>query len=231
MTHLPKHIQRYVAWHERALANLERRMNHLFDLLAKANFNPGQLRLPAGNPDGGQWVSDGDTADDAPEVDAADGEDPAIELIAGKPLTPGSIRSLFRDYGGHHIVPLAEALLRGNLLSPEAVDVLSKNTVGGDGRLKDQSDTENPHRGRTTAHRESSQAIRELTERYIKENGIDKSNLMTGDQARKLVEGVENSNDPRIRDYLRSLREYAGKLGEPGRARSRGIGRGNRGRE
>ena len=220
MTQLPHHIQRHVRWHNQAMAELERHFNRLIGLLAKANFNPAQLRIAAGNPDGGQWTND----------EAGDSST-GLQPIAGKPLPPGSIRSLFRDYGGHHIFPLAEALLRGNLLSPEAVDVLSQRTIGANGELNERGDADNPHRGRTTAHREYSAAVREATDRFIKENGIDRNNPMSGEQAQRLVETVRNSNDPRINRFLTSIDDYIRDGGNSGRARPRGIGRSGRGRE
>ncbi len=108
-------------------------------------------------------------------------------------MPPGSIRSLFRDYGGHHIFPLAEALLRGNLLSADAVDVLSKNTIGSDGQLKDQQDPANPHRGFNKPQREYSVAVREFADQFMKENSIDRNNPMTGEQAQRLVKALETS--------------------------------------
>ena len=220
MTQHPDHIQRYVRWHGQAMAELERQFNRLIDLLQKANFNPAQLRIPAGRPGGGEWT-DGETGE------PSDG----LNLVGGKPLPPGSIRSLFRDYGGHHIFPLAEALLRGNLLSPDAVDVLSQRTIVANGELKDQGNPDNPHRGRTTEHRAYGVAVREATDRFIKENGIDRNNPMTGEQAQRLVETVRNSNDPRISRFLTSIDDYMRNDGISGRARPRGIGRGGRGRE
>ncbi len=202
-------------------------MNHLFALLEKANFNPAQLRIPIGNPDAGQWVTDAD--DDAggnPTEDQAH-----LELIAGKPLPPGGIRSLFRDYGGHHVFPLAEAQLRANVLSPEAIDVFSKETLGSGGQLKNQDDPDNPHRGRTTKHIEYSQGVRELTDRFIKDNGIDRNSPMTGDQARRLLEEIDNSKDPRIRRFTDAINQFIDKGGRENGPRLRGLGRGSRGRE
>lgn len=146
-------------------------------------------------------------------------------------MPPGSIRSLFRDYGGHHIFPLAEALLRGNLLTPDAIDVLSKNTIGSDGQLKDQQDPANPHRGFNKAQREYGQAVHEVTDRFIKQNGIDRNNPMTGEQAQRLAKALETSSDTRISGYLESLKQYIYTDRSTGRPRVRGIGRGSRGQE
>jgi hypothetical protein len=38
---------------------------HLIALQRKANFNPNQPRVPAGNPDGGQWTGEGGGAGSA----------------------------------------------------------------------------------------------------------------------------------------------------------------------
>ncbi len=37
-------------------------------ILRKANFNPDEPRVPAGNPDGGQWTSDGGSANSSSDI-------------------------------------------------------------------------------------------------------------------------------------------------------------------
>jgi hypothetical protein len=127
------------------------------------------------------------------------------------------------------MVPLAETVLRGNVLSPDAIDELSRRTVGGDS-LKDQRDPDNPHRGRTTEHRDYSQAVRETTDRFIKDNGITKDNPMTREQAGRLADEVGNSKDSRIGNFLRSIETYVGRSGA-GNSRIRGPRGGGRGQE
>ena len=216
-------------------------------------FSPTQPRIPAGRPGGGQWT-DGDDGgggviNDVTDViatvldqidiedidlgpidgDIGDEPDNLLHLIAdrGSLLSPSAIRSLYRDYTGHHVVPLAETILRGNVLTPDAIDELSRRTVGGDG-LKDQRDPDNPHRGRTTEHRDYSQAVRETTDRFTKDNGITKDNPMTREQAGRLADEVANSKDARIKRFLRSIEDCVGRS-NTGNARirvPRGGGRG-----
>ncbi len=206
---------------DRALASLIRLglMELKRDSL-KANFHPGQLRVPGGNGrDSGTWARPRD----------AGGLDGLVHLVGGrlKPLAPSDITALYRSNGGHHVVPLAEAKLRSNVLSPDAVDVLSRSTIGSGGELKNQSDPDNPHRGRSAAHREHDKAAKEIAERFIKDNKITAANPMTRQQAHRLVDEVQNSKDPRIRSFHTALRNYMKELSPEGRKRRfRGGGRG-----
>ena len=96
--------------------------------------------------------------------------------------------------------------------------------------MKNQTDPDNPHRGRTAAHREYERGVRELTERFIKDNGIDRANPMTREQANKLVDAVESSKDPRVRGFPKSIDDYVGQSRQR-RARFRGFRGGGRGQE
>lgn len=120
----PDRQRRDPRWRETAIAELIRATSKLIDALdlyLDAKFNPGQLRVPAGNPDGGEWTTgEGSEADTS---DVPSDETLPIELIASKPIPPGAIQSLYRDYLGHHAFPLAEAQLRANVLSPDAIEV------------------------------------------------------------------------------------------------------------
>jgi len=49
---------RNINWHMRA-AVVEEKLHKLGRVLVKAGFEPNQPRVPAGNPDGGQWTSTG----------------------------------------------------------------------------------------------------------------------------------------------------------------------------
>ena len=49
---------RRVIWLLRA-RDIEIKLRHLAEAVAKAKFNPNELRVPAGNPDGGQWTDAG----------------------------------------------------------------------------------------------------------------------------------------------------------------------------
>ena len=89
----PEHDWRIVAAIRRAqcaiaAANVELALDRLADVWRKANFNPNQPRVPAGNPDGGQWTSES-------------GEEPGSTILAvgppgighnqGPPLEPPEI--------------------------------------------------------------------------------------------------------------------------------------------
>jgi len=62
-----------------ALAQLELRRLRLF--LAFKRFNPSQPRVPAGNPDGGQWTDGGGGAGAS-----------RIEFVSGRPRQGGGSR-------------------------------------------------------------------------------------------------------------------------------------------
>ncbi len=229
---------------ERVLVNLMR-----LAALEQKRFNPGQLRVPAGETGGGQWTDGDGSTPDAFDDAAIESGDPADETdddltwtetdretllhlaaSSGKPLPPGAIRSLYRDSTGHHLLPLAEVQLRSNILSPDAVDILSRRTLGSSGQLKDQSDPANPHRGRSAEHRAYSAGVNELTDRFIKDNGIDKANPMTREQAVRLGDAIDNSRDPRIRSFNDAVKSYIGQRSGrrgSGRSGSRGGGRGH----
>jgi hypothetical protein len=49
---------RRVAWLLRA-RDVELKLKNLAEAVAKANFNPNEPRVSAGNPDGGQWTNGG----------------------------------------------------------------------------------------------------------------------------------------------------------------------------
>jgi hypothetical protein len=49
---------RRIAWLLRA-RDVEIKLRHLADAVATAKFNPNEPRVPAGNPDGGQWTTGG----------------------------------------------------------------------------------------------------------------------------------------------------------------------------
>jgi hypothetical protein len=58
----------------------------------KANFNPDEPRVPAGNPDGGQWTSEGGSP--------AEGSDGPVRPIGEHGARSGTVWSDYRDDGG-----------------------------------------------------------------------------------------------------------------------------------
>jgi hypothetical protein len=111
---------------------------------------------------------------------------------------------------GHHFLP--QALWRKLPLAPETRKVFDKETSGHlhiRGHANDK------------AHRDYSDATEELMDRFMNEHNI-KPEDMTPDQARSLLKTIEESQDPRIRNY----RQYIQRLLLRYQLRT-GSGRGN----
>ncbi len=89
---------------------------------------------------------------------------------------------------GHHYVP--RGVFGKYLLPAEAREVLERATTG---PLKKRH-------GYNKKHRKYNLAVSEHFKRFLRENGI-RPERMTADQARRLVESVRNSTNPRIRNF------------------------------
>ena len=103
---------------------------------------------------------------------------------------------------GHHLVP--GEIYRSEPLQPETRKVFEEETLG---PLRAQ--THNNGDG----HSEYNRAVREAFDRFKAEDGIARSEDMTPAQARKFVDEVRGSIDPRIRQFnmriiMRELRFY-----------------------
>jgi hypothetical protein len=101
-------------------------------LLRKANFNPAQLRIPAGQPGGGQWTSDGGGGD-ASETNP---NDASIVPVAGK-------LDALRRFGKLTAQEFASRFCRGSIkgqLPGEFKDVAIEDIIniarGGDHRAR-----------------------------------------------------------------------------------------------
>jgi hypothetical protein len=90
---------------------------------------------------------------------------------------------------GHHFLP--QALWRRLPLVPETRKVFDKETSGHLYIKGHENDK---------AHREYSKAIEEFMDQFMKENNI-KPEEMTPDQARSMLKAIEESQEPRIRNY------------------------------
>lgn len=66
---------------DRAFARCMAALRRHAEACRKANFNPNQPRVPAGNPDGGQWTSEENWSDLSHEANTDTGQEP-------KPQTP-----------------------------------------------------------------------------------------------------------------------------------------------
>ncbi|MGA8820076.1 MAG: hypothetical protein WB624_22545 [Xanthobacteraceae bacterium] len=143
--------------------------------LRKAGFNPNEPRVPAGNPDGGQWANDGRPPANESQVlsDAPDG---------------GWIPGAQYAADGHHWVP--KAVYGKYSLRPETKKVFDNSTSG---PLADDSVNR-----WNIEHRTYNEAVNEAFTAYLKKNTIV-ADQMTPEQAEEILGEVKGSTDPRIR--------------------------------
>jgi hypothetical protein len=143
--------------------------------LRKAGFNPSEPRVPAGNPDGGQWTNDGGhSADDS-------------RVLSDAPST-GWIPGAQYAADGHHWVP--KGVYEKEALKPEVKRVFENAKSG---PLADNSVNR-----WNVEHRNYNDAVQEDFNAFLQRNKIT-SQQMTPDQARQFVDEVFTSADPRIR--------------------------------
>lgn len=146
--------------------------------LSQHAYNPAQPRVPAGNPDGGQWTN---------VLGGFLGPGPAGEagVVGTEPIEVTA--------EGHHFVP--QALIRRESLAPETRRVFEDAKTG-------------PLRSGThyydRAHRIYSGAVEERYREFLRERGL-RSEDMTPNQARQFSDSIRSSSDPRIRDYNLSI--------------------------
>lgn len=147
-------------------------------------YNPDQPRVPAGNPDGGQWTSlFGGSPGERDEVQDSTAGD-WIEVAAN----------------GHHFVPGAVATAKDLHLSDEAIRAFDREKTG---------PLLGPRHGWSTAHAVYNGAVREKLDQFLAERGI-RAQDMTAAQAREFTASIRSSTDPRIRDF--NLQIYRRKL-------------------
>jgi hypothetical protein len=145
-------------------------------LLRKAGFRPDQPRWPAGSGRiSGRWSAGAGTV--APTEGGAD-------RTVG-PTNP----TLSSTRGGHHFVP--REIFDNEPLRSETRTVFEQNVTGPlKGGLHQNS----------KEHYIYNKAVYEHYRRFLRDNGI-RSEDMTADQARKFVEEIKRSTDPRVRDF------------------------------
>jgi hypothetical protein len=134
----------------------------------KANFDPSQPRVPAGNPDGGRWTSTGrgsggGAADRAPRT-----------------------RMPRR---GHHYVP--REIFRKLPIPAEARRILDGIRTG--------PLNSGWHRW-SEEHKIYNRAVAEHMRDFLRSNNI-RAEEMTPEQARSFAKKIQESRDPRIRNY------------------------------
>ena len=163
-------------------------------LCRKYGYNPNQPRVPAGNPDGGQWTNGVNAAGNAatlgkPEV--------ANELVT----EDAALRR-----GGHHYIP--RAVYKNRRLSDEARKVFEETTTG---RLEDKR-----LNVFSSSHRAYNKAVNEEFDRFLTKNNITEEQI-TPDHARQLLSEIVASRDPRIRNF--NMRIWMRQLFRGGRLR------------
>ena len=125
----------------------------------------------------------------------------------GKPVTDVD-GSAYYAPGGHHEMP--KGVYSKWDLSPETAKVFNQSTTGelpkgrvpidDDGRLGGHF-----WDGSKGAHQKYNDAVKELSDSFMKERNITPE-TMTPDQARDLLKEIRESDEPRIRDYNRMIR-------------------------
>ncbi len=103
---------------------------------------------------------------------------------------PGAEPSANPKSRGHHLVP--GELYRNESLSAETRRVFEQTTTG---PLSGET------HGYDKAHGDYNKAVRESFERFKTENGIARSEDVTPEHARKFVDEIRASSDPRIRNF------------------------------
>jgi hypothetical protein len=135
-------------------------------------YNPAQPRVPAGNPDGGEWTR---VLDGSFEIDegATAATTERIEVAAD----------------GHHFVP--RAVFGKENLQPETRRVFENEKTGRllSGRQYFDQD-----------HRDYNDAVRERFNQFLSERGI-RADQMSPSQARDFSNSIRHSSEPRIRDF------------------------------
>jgi hypothetical protein len=164
-------------WHLAAL-RVELALKSFEQWRRKAGFNPDQPRVPAGNPGGGQWTSEG-------------GESSSLAPVDNELPTEFSAS---RRAKGHHYVP--RAVYDDRSLPDETRRVFDEATTG-------KILTE--RHGWSKAHEIYNEQIGLLFDRFLQNNDI-RPEQMTPDQARSFVKEVLESRDPGIRNFNMRIR-------------------------
>jgi len=168
------------------------------ELALRRKYSPDQPRVPAGNPDGGQWTEDGSSTG---RIRFAENRDPNTITDAWG--------NRYYNPGGHHEVP--RGVYRHWNLRPETRRVFDQATTGPIPDVGIRSTPDSPtyrHAWKDPGgglHGAYNDAVRELGERFLKENNLTPEQ-MTPDHARALLKEIRDSDDPRIRDFNDNMR-------------------------
>jgi hypothetical protein len=151
----------------------------------KGGFNPDQPRVPAGNPDGGQWTSGG-------------GNDPRVlsDATPDNEWSPGAQYAASKSRAsGHHFMP--QSLYRKLPLPDDTRKVFENATTG---PLYYEGNN-----AWDEAHRTYRQGVEDEFRKFVKDNGIYIEE-MTPDQARSFLKRLEETGDTRVRSFNRMVR-------------------------
>jgi len=146
------------------------------DLARKAGFDPDQPRVPAGNPDGGQWT-DGGAAHDR------------WRTVRTRPQVSEFSAARVK---GHHQIP--KQIYNNRPFAPDTRAVFANQTTG---------DLLGTHKW-SRAHKIYNAAVDEKLTEYLKRNSLDYS-TMRPEHAYEFIDEIKNSRDPRIRNFNRGV--------------------------
>jgi hypothetical protein len=172
----------------------------------KAGFNPDQPRVPAGNPDGGQWTNG--VRDIAPSTVEEEQEERVQFAQLGGTLTDADGVPYYRP-GGHHEMP--QAIYKNWDLQRETRKIFDESSTGKVGatlRLTPDGVRQgNVWDGDGGLHRAYNEAVKELSDRFLRDRGLrSDASDMTPDYAHALLKQIRESEDPRIRDFNHNIR-------------------------
>ena len=140
-------------------------------------YSPDQPRVPAGNPDGGQWT-DGNVGNDiSPDAPADTDEFESAQKPRGR---------------GHHWV--AREIFENEKYNfrPETLQVFEDETTG---PLNDPKSNRYDR-----LHRQYNKAVEDAVNEYLKRNNISSEQMSPG-QAKSFVEEIKASREPRILQF------------------------------
>jgi len=141
-------------------------------------YNPDQPRVPAGNPDGGQWTIDGGWG--------------AAQSDSFNPLAALAEIGVRLAADGHHYVPRGVFENEKYSFQPETLKVLEGAKTG---PLNDPTSNRFDE-----LHRHYNKAVEGALDRFLDRNNI-RSEQMTADHARRFADEIKTSKDPTIRQF------------------------------
>jgi hypothetical protein len=172
------------------------------------------IAQPMGNVDVGDLAGSSDAGglfDIGPGDTSFDGVDLAADFNQvgsdGKPVTDVDGTPYYAP-GGHHEMP--KGVYSKWDLSPETAKVFDQSTTGELPKGRAPLDDEGVLRGHywngpRGEHGVYNEAVAEVSDKFMRERNITPE-TMTPDQARDLLKEIRESDDPRIRNYNRTIR-------------------------